>query len=280
MSAARQAIATTSRHALAAITPSAYNAAVVPCLLCCRRRATRLVASAGRKRFIGTEASSSQPNLQAPPPPSTSLSELPGSPAAPASDIPSPPNEPPQPTLDDLLAYLPRNLRIPKETDLTDSTDFALYARRFNHILLNLDKAFARKQISVLAARHLKMSRAEANKASKKTLVRRLVTDLWQLPDPQVRLANEKKVDRGATRESRTVEEQIPLSEKELFLLLSKSDGRDLLQRMASKTGTKASVRGSHPGSLSVTGLPEEVEAFKGRWKQVQSVSAAHRYLS
>ena len=273
--AARQAIATTSRHALAAIASPAYGAAGVPCLLCCHQRVRRQTAAAGRKRFLGTEAASSQHDVPAPPPSSTASSVPPGSSALPASNIPSAPSEPPQPTIDDLLAYLPRNLRIPKETDLTDSTDFALYTRRFNHILLNLDKAFTKKQISALALRHLKLSPAEGKKASKRTLVRRIVTDLWELPDPQVRLANEKKVDRGATRESRTVEEQIPLLEKELFLLLGKSDGRDLLQRMASKTGTKASVRGSHPGSLSVAGLPEEVQAFKNRWKQVQSVSAA-----
>lgn len=64
----------------------------------------------------------------------------------------------------------------------------------------------------------------------------------------------------------------IPLTEQELFLLLGRMDGRELLTELRHKTKLKLVIHGPPPGSLHARGVSEGIESLKQEWEEVQRV--------
>ncbi|CAD6577752.1 MAG: hypothetical protein CYPHOPRED_000367, partial [Cyphobasidiales sp. Tagirdzhanova-0007] len=176
----------------------------------------------------------------------------------------------PNPTLADLLSYRPSNIRLPKPSDLTSSTDFAIYTRRYDKAVHRIDKAFNRNQILRFARTDLKIPRL-ANKVGKMLVIKKIMSDIWKLPNPQEKKAQEEKQQQPSVKTDAEEQETINIDQKDLFFLLGRMDGRELMGQLSRKTSVKLSIVGSPPGVLHISGSPEGIARLQEEWAKVQS---------
>ena len=204
MALARQAVASTSKSLLSNRHPSTS----LKCPRCTEQsycETSRAARQARRFQSTAAEARTSQINQVLPPevlhavtPTSgRSVTKSADTHATESKDQTSPAlNEyrvsAPNPTLADLLSYRPSNIRLPKPSDLTSSTDFAIYTRRYDKAVHRIDKAFNRNQILRFARTDLKIPRL-ANKVGKMLVIKKIMSDIWKLPNPQEKKAQEEK---------------------------------------------------------------------------------------
>lgn len=142
------------------------------------------------KAFTDMEATRSDSSIEAP-------SNTEGSAVAEQDDVPhdagAAAHDSNVPTLDDLDNYRPHDLRLPRPSDSTSSTDFEIYTRKFDRTRGAISRAFNKEQI-VGFVKELKLkSNTPLHKVSKTNLIRKVVVEAWGLPDPAEIKAKEKK---------------------------------------------------------------------------------------
>lgn len=172
------------------------------------------------------------------------------------------------PSIQDLLTFEPDKISIPKPTDLSTTTEFALYTRRFNGLLKSIDRAFTKSQINKFAS---KLLTGVQPKWPKRQLVRRIMSEYWGLPDPEEHKAREKLIEEAQRSRMPDLEETVQIDEKQLFLLLGKMDGNEPIGRLRRECGVKLNVRGPPP-ALHVSGPVLNVSKFKKEWEKFLAV--------
>ena len=64
----------------------------------------------------------------------------------------------------------------------------------------------------------------------------------------------------------------IDIDEAEVFFLVGRQDGRELIQQLARKTTVKLSITGETARVLNILGHPQGVKRLKAEWAKVKSV--------
>lgn len=114
--------------------------------------------------------------------------------------------EKPLPTLDDLDALKSRKLTVPDEAEPATSAVVGMYTRRFKNLYSRVNRAFNKEQVAHLARAASIISNHETHRP-KAELVRKLMTDYWDLTDPALYAVRESGRSRHDSQQPQDVVE-------------------------------------------------------------------------